>query len=538
MASNEPSTARSKGPWVIHPVAFAAQPVLSLYAHNVAQVPVVVVVVPAVILVGVAMVLWLLLRLALRSYARSGLILSFLLVAFFSYRDLYAIMAPPDANVVSLPLNAMLSGVFILGLAYIVFVCIRSMRTGTHLPAVTRLVNAVGVVLVLLPIVRVGAHVASTWSGGLSRPVLKDRGHHATTRPTKGPLPNIYYVILDAYARSDVRRTLYYHDNTPFLDHLRKRGFYIAEKSRSNYYLTSQSLTSAMNFRYLPQIVDPRLLESRVVTFLKEHGYVVAAFSSGIDTTELTGCDVYLRPVWTMDDFQNKLLSSTPIGVLLQELGVWDPYEMHRRRILYALDHLHEAPRPGTPTFVFAHILCPHPPFVFGPNGEERNRDVGFDYSDADHLVRDGAGGITRLQYARQYIDQVKFIDRRVQEAVDRILETADRPTVIILQGDHGPRSRLRWGRLGDSCVTECLSILNAYYVAGQKPDGLHERITPVNTFRVLLNHVFGTEYDLLPDRSYFSTGTGKMVDVTKMIDREERVILQAPTTRPAGPTR
>lgn len=35
--------------------------------------------------------------------------------------------------------------------------------------------------------------------------------------------------------------------------------------------------------------------------------------------------------------------------------------------------------------------------------------------------------------------------------------------------------------------------------------DSIFETITPVNTFRIVFNHYLGGEFELLPNRSYFS---------------------------------
>jgi hypothetical protein len=64
-------------------------------------------------------------------------------------------------------------------------------------------------------------------------------------------LPDIYYIILDGYARSDILRDIYDYDNSDFIDELSSRGFYIAAESRSNYTQTDLSLVSSLNFEYL-----------------------------------------------------------------------------------------------------------------------------------------------------------------------------------------------------------------------------------------------------------------------------------------------
>ena len=52
------------------------------------------------------------------------------------------------------------------------------------------------------------------------------------------------------------------------------------------------------------------------------------------------------------------------------------------------------------------------------------------------------------------------------------------------------------------------MSILNAYYFPGGRYEGLYQDISPVNSFRVVLNTFFGAKLPLLPDRSFFSTWT------------------------------
>ena len=52
----------------------------------------------------------------------------------------------------------------------------------------------------------------------------------------------------------------------------------------------------------------------------------------------------------------------------------------------------------------------------------------------------------------------------------------------------------------------EPFSILNAYYGPMKVRAHLYPTITPVNTVRILLNEMCNAHYELLPDRSYYST--------------------------------
>lgn len=72
--------------------------------------------------------------------------------------------------------------------------------------------------------------------------------------------------------------------------------------------------------------------------------------------------------------------------------------------------------------------------------------------------------------------------------------------------------------------LKERMSILNAYHLPDGGDAALYDSITPVNTFRVIFNHYFGTNLALLEDRNYFSQGERiwQYVDVTDMIDTPE----------------
>jgi hypothetical protein len=130
---------------------------------------------------------------------------------------------------------------------------------------------------------------------------------------------------------------------------------------------------------------------------------------------------------------------------------------------------------PG-PKFIFAHIVSPHKPFVFGSQGE---------------IVTQGKDNIVG------YRDQVAYLDSRLIPLLRKIISNSATPPIIILQGDHGGI---------DTLGQERMAILNAYYLPEDGSQQLYENISPVNTFRLVFNHYFGSHFDSLEDTSYFSS--------------------------------
>jgi hypothetical protein len=133
--------------------------------------------------------------------------------------------------------------------------------------------------------------------------------------------------------------------------------------------------------------------------------------------------------------------------------------------------------------FVFAHILIPHQPFIFGPNGEE-------------------ISNISSTSKVKGYREQVIYTNKLVRRLVTTILENSKRPPVIILQGDHGPR----FNYVEPDSMDESLLIFNAYYLPGSGDELVPPNITPVNSFRIVFNKYFGSGLPILPDISYFNS--------------------------------
>jgi hypothetical protein len=178
------------------------------------------------------------------------------------------------------------------------------------------------------------------------------------------------------------------------------------------------------------------------------------------------------------------------------------PYDTHRQYILSTFEGLQEIPSLDGDYFVYAHVIAPHPPFVFDEHGNIVDHDEPFTLFDANYYLRDH----TQKSYINGYRRQLQYINVLVLETVQTILARSQTPPIIIIQGDHGPGSHLHWGSLEKTLPAERFGILNAYYFPDQEYASLYPSISPVNSFRVVLNQFFDGKYELVPDRHYYST--------------------------------
>jgi hypothetical protein len=501
---------------VVHPVLFAIFPSLFVLANNMDQFELSVAVIPILTAACFALLIWWLLSLVLKSKTRAALIVSLFFLLFFSYEAVYM-------EIRSLALSAGLSRIgtrrYLLATWGMVFTAgtYLLVRTRRELDTVTSIVNVASACLIAISLVNIIAYElnarAAEWGGGEVTSMV-------VTPPASGDttsFPDIYYIIVDGYARADILEEIYHHDNTELLDYLEGRGFFVAGTSNANYCQTALSLASTLNLQYLDVLAErlgadygrrgplSRMIHnSEVSQFLRQHGYEIVVFASGWSITDIRSADVYIAPRWSPDEFQTAVIDMTPLPWVLDQLGIGDEYSLHRDRILYTFDHLADFSRLRAPVFVFAHILAPHPPFVLGPNGEEITPDYRYRLADGDSLI--GPLRISREEYVQAYRDQLMFVNTKVEQALEVILSQSEDPPVVILQSDHGPGSLLHWEDPEKTCLKERLAILNAYYLPDTGGAQLYDGITPVNTFRVVFNQYFGTDLELLRDEVYFST--------------------------------
>lgn len=347
--------------------------------------------------------------------------------------------------------------------------------------------------------------------------------------------PDIYYIILDGYGREEVLLQQYGVDTSPFIDELRARGFFVAAQSHTNYIQTIYSLSSSLNFEFIAP--EPKgksgfnyfsdlIAENRITAALEQCQYETIAFESGFFFTERPKVDSYFSDDdYSLNELENLLLAGSPVEVLADALEATPPefsYEAHRNRVLFTLDELGRLPRKSYPTFVFAHIISPHPPFVFDELGNPVQPNWGYSLNDGDDFPG------SWKDYQQGYAAQVQYLNQMLLEMVDNILKRSQTPPIIILQGDHGPGGSLNWHSPAQSCLWERTGILNAYYLPGETPVYVPHDISPVNTFRLVLNRYFGADLDFLPDKTYFTSHRleRQVIEITAQRDSKRNCAL------------
>lgn len=318
--------------------------------------------------------------------------------------------------------------------------------------------------------------------------------------------PDIYYIIPDGYARADLLAEVYDFDNSEFIAGLRQRGFYVADQSCTNYPMTFLSLASSLNMRYInaDTAAIGRTNRKPVYALIKDHTVGRYLQAQGYRFVHIASTWGGTARSWIADETHtvtHPLLNQEFMSVLLRStmLHSLAPHVAHTH--LFAFDKLEEMPRNAGPTFTFVHVVAPHSPYVLDRDGHIR-ADIPLSLQfDKD----ENTGGWKNLE---GYIEQLRFVNKRLLEVVDAIQSRSTHPPVIIIQADHGTATRkqdkVRYSQQLDF-VHERMPILNAYCVPEKCRQSLYPSISPVNSFRVLFNGLFDDTLEMLPDRQFFS---------------------------------
>ncbi len=480
--------------WPWHVLLFSIYPLTALFVHNLLEVSWNVFWKPLGLVVTGGFILYGLTYLVIRDRQRAAVATSFFTILFYSYGHMYSVLKGWRIGDVFPIRHRTLAPLWILLAITSLWWLIRKKTPANTLTAA---LNIVGAGLFILPLSQI---ISFTAAQRFSPQPVASYGMEVPSNLRE--LPDIYYIILDSYTRADILAKDFHYDNTEFLRSLESMGFYVAQCSQSNYPRTRMSLASSLNYTYLEDLINsgqPELppyeslpnyiRDSATRKFLTAIGYQVVAFETGFHTTEIRDADVYLAPhrfnlsflPFSFTEFDLLFAQTTGLRLITDNpaFQVENDYaSLMRQRTTFTLTMLPTLAKRQGPKFVFAHLLIPHPPYVFGPNGES----VTIIDPDSDE------------EYIRAYTAQVTYANKQMVEILSNLITSSPTPPIIIVQGDHGAPRAL---------PAERLAILNAYYLPGTQDTLLYPSISPVNTFRVILNAYFRQQLPLLPDRGF-----------------------------------
>ena len=500
----------SKSSFPFHPFLFLIVPLLVLFRGNIYQLypedlalPILLVFIPVISLfVGFYF--------CFKSFTKSGVFVSLIVLLFFSYGHIFKIL---NDTFINLQISHTLFVIpfliiFILGFFY----CLKTKRKLNNITTILNVVTIALIGILLTQLMGYDFYQYYIFDDDI------DTSIEFNLAEGLNQYPDIYYIILDEYAGSKVLSESYNYENNEFINFLSNNGFSTPQETQSNYVVSFLSLSSALNMQYVNFFTDEVGVDSkdrrlaielihdnRVMQILESNGYSTFNVDSNwgptnaIKIADQNICEK--SPVFN-SELLTMVLSTSMLKPIYTELFL----PADRERILCIFSELPELhTKSDKPIFVLAHIMLPHGPYVWGPNGEHKK----IDSLNVLDVVEDRQG----------YVDQLKFTNKMVQEMIEKIIYENKKSKIIIIQSDHGAVMPMNWENPTEKMKHDRLSNINYILVTDENRSSLYDNMTPVNTFRVLFNSYFDTNFDVLDDRIFFS-GYSKpydFVDVTHL---------------------
>lgn len=344
----------------------------------------------------------------------------------------------------------------------------------------------------------------------LARPIAVDA---KVARLHNSPRRNVYLIITDMHANSAELSRYLNFDNSRFEDSLRTLGFVVPRDMRSNYNETVVSVPSILNFSHVVQLerdlppgetrfTVPKYLaeHNRTARFLRGQGYQFVFIPSAwfeltrhnndATRTVHVGSDVGVVAALRRTELRSAVVQSTPIGLFTQPpTGDW-------RRLDRTVRAIAAVARDTTPTFVFAHILRPHAPFVLDASCRPLPHQIGT------------TGSVGTAAERGPYLDQLKCVDKELLALVTTILAESPTPPVIVIVGDHGTRFTDPYfyehpRNVSPDFIRERFGAFGAFYLPAGGDTLFNGRVSLVNVMRNVLVYYFGAQIPRSPDTQY-----------------------------------
>lgn len=472
----------------LYPFMFAMYPVARLYEENMFEVSLTDVLGPLLLVLSLTAVGVVALTVLMGDVRRAALVATAIVLPVTMFGLVHEIVEPAVGDV---RIVLLVASVGLVGLAVWV-----ALRVVPRLGSITLGLNVMSIVLVVLAAVPAVEGVAAEVSNraDFDGPVAP------SITAERVPDRDIYHLVLDRYGSEAGLEAGLGINNGVFTRWLRDQGFDVVDAAYANYTKTTLSLASTLGMELLDDVVDEigpdggdlspaeyRIKNSRAGAFLQDHGFEYIHIGSWFDQTRDSRIADRSEYPTAEVSFGTTLYDLSVLPMLLVgSERVVDSKLRHATAAEYQFERLEDlAARPGR-TYLLAHILLPHPPFVFLEDGTFAPEEATFESQLAD-------------------------TNRRLRAFLEPLLAApeAERP-IIVIQGDEGPyperweadRAGFDWATATDDEILTKFGILNAMYLpgaAGAAP--LRDDLSAVNTYPELLRRYFGSDIEDQPDQ-------------------------------------
>lgn len=321
--------------------------------------------------------------------------------------------------------------------------------------------------------------------------------------------PDIYFLLFDAMAssKSVVKTTgQTIHQLDTFLQ---QKGFYLATDAAANYNWTIHSVSTTFNMDYLPAWIAPVMNDLKVYFWgsasikdnslfriLQKEGYAIKSYQPiSFNNAQWPGNSFFANLK------KNHYLFKTLPGRVYRDV-FWNYTKINnnwikKRQLQIIQDRILEKKKDfdttvalvknscsinGQPKFIYGHFMIPHDPYIFDSTGNLKLPEATIVKSEKEEL--------------NSYYNQLSYTIKVIEDLVTYIQQHNKKNSIIIIAGDHGFKTE-------DARVKGyTFNNYSAFYFPGRQYKSLYPSVSPVNTFRIVLNEHFHAGLPLLKDSS------------------------------------
>ena len=430
-------------------------------------------------IVSVSIIIWIVIRKIIKNSNKAALITGVGVVFFFYFG--YVQDALKGILVSNIPVN---KTSILVPISIIIFIIltIYFIKSKNNFEPIIKIANVVSITLILVVCVQFIIPGASAEK------------------------PNVYHIILDEYTDNEILTKKFGYNNEKFLEFLNNNGFYMHDKLFSTFGGTVKELNVILNMEYPKKLRwmsedYESLNNNKVMSIFSNQNYSVIETNSMMRWKNFSDVDTKLcyDTNFINSEFLDQVLGKSIIRYFLEK------YQQDTRRdtVRCTFDVLNEITlKTDGPKYVFSHVYVPHPPFLFGPNGENVIPD------------RREISGLQSWENPQGYINQLIYATNEITVVIKNIVKN-DPNAIIIVQGDTGTLTGADISKKTMKEIYQAHSILYAVRIPDVEDS---DYMIPVNTYRIIFNNYFNMNYDYLEYHSYLVHNDSDMEDITKKL--------------------
>ena len=430
-------------------------------------------------IVSVSIIIWIVIRKIIKNGNKAALITGVGVVFFFYFG--YAQDALKGILVSNIPVN---KTSILVPISIIIFIIltIYFIKSKNNFESIIKIANVVSITLILVVCVQFIIPGASAEK------------------------PNVYHIILDEYTDNEILTKKFGYNNEKFLEFLNNNGFYMHDKLFSTFGSTVKELNVILNMEYPKKLRwmsedYESLNNNKVMSIFSNQDYSVIETNSMMRWKNFSDVDTKLcyDTNFINSEFLDQVLGKSIIRYFLEK------YQQDTRRdtVRCTFNVLNEITlKTDGPKYVFSHVYVPHPPFLFGPNGENVIPD------------RREISGLQSWENPQGYVNQLIYATNEITVVIKNIVKN-DPNAIIIVQGDTGTLTGTNISKKTMKEIYQAHSILYAVRIPDVEDS---DYMIPVNTYRIIFNNYFNMNYDYLEYHGYLVHNDSDMEDITKKL--------------------